>query len=227
MFEEGFYDLYDKTANKKRLTYKELTVGVAPGGYVAVWLVGRGFKTQVAGGYGEETEVSFDRFNPSGLKDRDLYVSHRLERVSPEALAKPIPFGLWETYATEYQWKPVVKGAIVDHVFFSDHMYYNGNKEIYVHQEANNIPLRSRTIPKQMDIDWESTDDAERISSEIYFDEEEIFIAFKELVTEPETQEAEIVFSFIDDENIDVFLKIDKEEKKLEKCVIKTYASSH
>ena len=227
LFEKGYTHIANKINEDRKDTYDEILVGVLPEGRLAVWLVGPGFTTQVGFFQGEETDVSFNDFNPSGIKDRELYVNTLVRQIPAEALAKPIPFGRWETYAKEYSWRPVIQGDIVDHVFFEDHYYYNGNKEVFIHQEANNVPLRNRTVPKRININWARKTDGYRLESEFEFDEEEMFSVFKELYTDPKTEQGELVFKYNAKKDVDIFLKVGDKQKQLKKVTLGTYKSTY
>ena len=160
LFEEGFLDITDKSKENVKRTFYEIVVGVGPGGVLGVWLTGIGHNIQVATFYGEETEVDFAQFNPDGIKDRNRFVNEiTAGRVSPQELAKPIDFTSWEQNAKNYLWKPVIEGAIIQDVFFTELKYYNNDKQIYVKDDAYTIPLSRRTIPKIINFNWSRKSD--------------------------------------------------------------------
>ncbi len=228
LFEEGFLDISDKSKENVKKTYYEIVVGVGPGGVVGVWLTGPGHNIQVATFYGEETEVDFADFNPDGIKDRDRFVKEiTAGRVSHTELSNPIDFKSWEYNAQSFNWQPKIEGTIVDYAFFTKMIYYNANKEILVKKEAHTIPLKQRTIPKVINFNWSRNPDGYRVESEFEFDKEEIFSVFKELFTDPKTQQAELIFKYKAKKDVEVFLKVGDQQKKLEKVQLGTFKSIH
>ncbi len=225
LFEEGFLDIRDTTTHNVKRTYTEIIVGVGPGGLLGVWLSGVGNKTQVATFYGEETHIDFRDFNPSGILDRDLYVSRRKAEVDPSELNKPIPFKVWETYAKTYIWKPVIRGSIVKKAFRLRTEHYNGNAEFLVKDAIKNTTLKPRTIPSAVIVNWEKTD-GKRLMSEFYFNEQEILDSFETRFKDPEKDTAEFIFEFKIKKDVDVFLKVGNTQIPLKHVKIDLYKST-
>ena len=225
LFEEGFLKHDFKTDKEVKKTYDKIVVGVGPGGLVGVWLNGYNNSVQVATFYGEETDVDFSRLIPNGITDRELYVSNRLKEISQEELEKPIPFGLWETYAKRYQWKPVIESELLTEVKLLNTTYYNGDKEALFKSDAEKLDFKFRAIPENVFVDWGRSNGA-GVRSKFYFDETEMFQTFNQLLTDPETQQGELVFKFKGTQEADVFLKVGDRQKQLEKVKLETYNSS-
>lgn len=120
---KGEFDLpYDKilalfregvAADKDNPHYSRIMVGVAPGGAVAVWVVG--FNTvEVFFGYAQKVEVDPSRaFDVpfESKKESDNYIREVMEGLlTPEELQSlkknGVPFGLWERYRKRYDWVP-------------------------------------------------------------------------------------------------------------------------
>ncbi|MAN50780.1 MAG: hypothetical protein CMG77_02535 [Marinimicrobium sp.] len=96
--------------------YDELTVGMAPGGSVAVWLVGIGKTTEIFFGKAEPIDYDWkkywsDAFMSDHPKPREQYVEKALELyLTPEQRKRleteGIPFDKWERMRTHYHWQP-------------------------------------------------------------------------------------------------------------------------
>lgn len=223
LFEQGFIDIGTKNTKD---TYNEIIVGVAPGGIATVWLMGAGHQVQVGIFKGEETEVNWEDFNPDGTKDRNKYINISLnEDYTPEELAKPIPFGLWETYATKYNWKPVIKGQELSFVFQSLTEFYSGETEMHVGEEAKKIVTRNSAVPKTQEIWWQSTS-GKRYITVINFDEQEIFSAFQNVVKDKINDKVFLQFIYSSKKEVHVFLNTEKDKIQLNKIEIEIYKSS-
>lgn len=71
-FREGYID-YD---SKKKETYSNIYIGIAPGGVLVIWMAGSGNQQVEIGRYqAMETEVEMKEVNPSGIQDRKEYVN--------------------------------------------------------------------------------------------------------------------------------------------------------
>ncbi len=225
LFEDGFLDILDKSDKNVKEYFSEIIVGVGPGGLVGVWLSGLGQTVQVATFYGEEIEIDFKDFNPSGIMDRDSYVKDEIQGLPLEELKKPINYKLWETYAKMHLWKPVIQGTVFKSAITIENLHYNGNNEYLVKNEAKAVDIKTRPIPKEVRFNWVRKD-GKRVLSEIKFNEEEIFQAFEEVITDIENDKAELIFNFNATKDIDVFLKAGDKQKQLETIDLKTYKSN-
>ncbi len=225
LLEQGFISIDALTKKEIKRNYTEIVVGVAPGGYVGIWLNGYNNSIQIAGFYAEETEIDFERLVPNGITDRELYVSNRVREVDAIEREKPIPFGLWETYAKTFTWQPSIKGNIVKDVFLLNSKYYNGNQEFLFKSDILKMDFKPRTIPKYISINWERQDGF-RLKSNFYIDEKEIFESFKTLIVDPEKDTATLVFNFNATKDVDVFLKVGNTQKQLENITLETYKSA-
>jgi predicted DNA-binding WGR domain protein len=102
--------------NPERPTYNGITVGVAPGGAVSVWL--KGFKTKEVF-FGQAEKVNIDPSKGHDLPldskaEADAYTNEVLiDTVTPEQLASlkknGVPFGTWARYRKLYKWIPRYK----------------------------------------------------------------------------------------------------------------------
>ena len=112
LFEDGFDD------GKRHETYGRIMTGIAPGGAVAVWLLGA---VTVEVLYGQAQKVDLDPSRAFGVpfkdkEDSDEYIAKQLPNsLKPEEIESlkknGIPFGLWARYRNRYNWKPVIVKA--------------------------------------------------------------------------------------------------------------------
>ncbi len=83
--------------------YREMMVGIAPGGVVAVWAAGRR-QTEVFFGQAEKIACN------TSLASEENVARELADALSPErlqALKKDgVPFGLWARYRNKYNWLP-------------------------------------------------------------------------------------------------------------------------
>ncbi len=114
IFEKGYKNNTDKgVVMDHEFTFR---INVAPGGTVAIWLMGQyGFQREVGFYQAKKTSVVWREFVPNGLQDRVLYVSNRLKkRVTKKQLEQyqneGIPYEKWKNYRQQFEWKVSMKG---------------------------------------------------------------------------------------------------------------------
>jgi len=102
--------------NNDMPNYNSIMVGIAPGGAVSVWVVGKGGYIEVFFGQAEKIELdpseAFD-LPFENKEDEDEYMHEGLvEVLATEELnhlkKNGIPFGLWARYRLHYEWVPVL-----------------------------------------------------------------------------------------------------------------------
>ncbi|WP_341938819.1 DUF2931 family protein [Marinimicrobium sp. C2-29] len=113
MFNEGFQS--HKTPPKTK-RYHKIAVGMAPGGSVAVWLIGAGKTTEIFFGQADPIDYDWkkywtDSFMNDHPKPREDYYEDSLEQfLTPEERKRleeeGIPFDKWSRMRTHYHWRP-------------------------------------------------------------------------------------------------------------------------
>lgn len=172
--------------NKKFPRYREIMVGIAPGGVVAVWLTG--FKTtEIFFGNAEKINLEFGnvlglRFSNKQEEDSFIYkqLVNVLKQDELDSLKNNgVPFGLWSRYRNEYKWNFKSRNPINFKEDVIGIRYLKGDTErIKFPFESDLIsnlkplPRRISVIPKFMD---------KNIPYVIYFDEFELMNAFEKL----------------------------------------------
>ncbi len=227
-FKEGYYSPNEPG----HVTYDEIVVGVAPGGAVAVWLRGIDRTTEVFFGHAQKEEGRWTSIIDNPAYTREEFIRSEIESsLTPEALASlrknGVPLGRWDSYRTRYRWQPVFTGMTVrDHLIYQVH-YYNGEKGyLYAAPAAAdaNTPL---AVPSHMAFIWARTK-VNGLKFKLFFDETEIFNAFKQLGSQNQTLQLETRMERIMREgeaklNFTVWLRNEKEAIELKQTRMETY----
>ncbi|PIF46651.1 Protein of unknown function (DUF2931) [Chryseobacterium sp. 52] len=214
LFRNGYYTPSDgDDPNPRKENYNQIIVGFAPGGVVVVWLSGGGRQVEIGRYEGKKITIpksEIDALSPGPQKNMfdpgyQSKIMHEFgivpEEVAKANEGKPIPYGLWDSYRTEYNWTLVTE--LPNDLKNKDvGIYaYNGNREelfgeTLVQKYPKIIPdnvkwntPQKRTIPGKVDFSWV---DENRYYSEIEFDKNEIFSAFKEVSSAEPNAEIEL-----------------------------------
>ena len=191
LFNEGFQSTVRKRG-KVMITYDTVTVGFAPGGVVVVWLQNGGRQVEIGRYQGNKVIISSKEIASLDSHERLLFDPIDRERTlkNPKIIApevqeanknKPIPYGLWDSYRIKYNWRPtfvfVREGKMNDILSFD---MFNGEAETLLDDEIIENVYKERAIPKGLYTGWWDKV-GQGYGGNIYFDEKEIFAAFKEL----------------------------------------------
>ena len=239
-FYEGLFELhYDKIkeefdkmwlaypnkslyAASKYNRFTDIIVGVAPKGYVIVWLSSLSQQIQIGRFQAKETKaITWGRFaGMNGIapeQTRERYV--RMYREM-EKMPSSIPFGKLEQYQKKYTWKPKivyetsVSGEKILPLKYRI-QYYSGDLEyIYELYEKKNLPL-SRFVPKE--IIFEFNIGSKAFGGGFDIDEEDIYKAFNLLAKDNET-DLELVVKLDKDEEISKIVLRNKTNEYVLKC---------
>ncbi|WP_158978871.1 DUF2931 family protein [Cellulophaga sp. L1A9] len=224
LFKKGFLD-----NTGKQDKYTNLTVGLAPGGAVSVWMMGAGNYVEVGHYQATKTDVAMKDFAPYASMNREEFVNDVQKHFSEETknnLAKEgIPIGKWTAYRKSYNWKPTFKhkdgGVLVDFL----NKFYNG--ELYNIRADNPILQEFRVSPptRRISFDWDDKTKT-RYTGVIHFDEKEIWNAFEKMYENPKTTQAELLLE-VDKYNssIRITLKSENDTIPIEKSQIKIYVT--
>jgi hypothetical protein len=183
LFNEGYYSPNEGG----HVTYSRILVGVAPGGAVAVWLIGLDKTTEVFFGHAAKEEGNWSSIynNPNKTYTREEFVRLEIQDTlkTPEALEalrkNGVPIGLWDSYRTRYRWQPKFTGMEVRAGGVDSVDYFNGEKD-YIAYPIKEPDTTTRVVPKQLRFIWAQTK-VSGLKFKLYFDEAEIFAAFKTL----------------------------------------------
>jgi len=116
-FSQGF-EIKGASGKPQHLNYDVISVGMAPGGVVVVWISGVGWQKEIGRYQGKkvtipESEIAkLDSHENRFWRKDYLEMVHTREQIIPKKVqeenkGKPIPLGLWDVYRTRFSWKPV------------------------------------------------------------------------------------------------------------------------
>ncbi|MGS2760949.1 DUF2931 family protein [Sinomicrobium sp. M5D2P9] len=222
LFKEGFTDHL-----KKQRTYGRISVGVAPGGMVVVWLLGGGKTVEVGHFKAEKTQVSKEAWMPNAELSVDELLENRyIRNVSDEIKNQPLPFDLWGTYREQYTWYPQMEFQNEETLENMLVRYYNG-EGFYTHGSNPEIATdEKRALPKDIQLEWIGKNE-QKYGAKVSFEEEEIFTRYKKVFKENKEDKATLVIHVKEDNTkIQLSLKGRQEEIPITKAEIKVYPVS-
>ena len=192
LFRQGFMftDTYKGTT--EHVTYKGITIGLAPGGVVVLWLVHPWRRTEVGRYQAKETFVDVNEFydNPSNDTQQQFYdwwYNHSVPKETQEKIKQHgIPFGLWDAYRVHYNWRFKMQFYKEDKEDYRHCTYLNGEEEII---EGDSLLNNFMQKPLPWRIDFKFTEKW----AETEFNDEELMAAFKELTKENKDEPIEII----------------------------------
>ncbi|WP_018344943.1 DUF2931 family protein [Cytophaga aurantiaca] len=220
LFEAGFYE-YDI---KQKDTYKDILIGLAPGGVVVVWLVGGQVETEVARFQGKETIINNVNVSDSNY---DMFEDDYVDFVlTNRGIDKgPIPFGLWDMYREKYSWCPVLVLPEGYELAIEWMTLFNGEKEKNYKEHPDFGNYKQRALPSYMLFNWYASD-GRKYGVDVFFDEVEIFDAFKQIYKANREQDVELVFELNDAKTAFIIsLRSKTQQIELHKVKAKIYKS--
>jgi hypothetical protein len=123
-----------------------------------------------------------------------------------------------EKYRRHFLWSPKIIGSIKP--LNSLYYYYNGESEYNFNNSEKEV---NRPVPKRINIKWVDTKNR-KFSSEIVFDEAEVFSAFQSFSGEHKSENIRMQFEISDlTQEIKVFLCNDTYMYEFKKCTIDVY----
>ena len=181
LFNEGYYS----PKEEGHATYMGVMAGVAPGGSVAVWLLGVNKTTEVFFGKAEKTQdIPWARIYDGSEITREEYVHESLEdAIGIEKInslkQNGIPFELWNSYRARYPWQPLI---IADHPppFVDAIFYFNGEEDAFRYPLDEPTASALRSVPRKVFYIWDNPEGKAKYLT-FNFDEAETFAAFKKL----------------------------------------------
>ena len=222
LFQEGYMSK-DREGIWSHVTYKNITVGLAPGGTVVLWLTGKNKRVEIAHYQAQETFVSVNEFyrNPDEDTQQEFYDYFYNAYIPKETRAyikeKGVPINLWNDYRTKYKYHFNL------HFYKSDKetlvrytKYVNGEEEKEKVEET--VLDKSKALPSYVRFYFN------QFNAETEFDGEEILDAFKKISkNHPDKKieiEARVTFMY---KTVEFTVKCEGEEIPLEKTVVKMW----
>ncbi|MBF4517906.1 DUF2931 family protein [Flavobacterium sp. ANB] len=224
LFREGFYNWDNVKKAPKHSTYNHITIAVAPGGVVVIFITGTAHRKEVARYQAKETFVDVNAFydNPDGDNQQEFYdwwYKKSVPKYLQEKIAKSgIPYGIWDIYREKYNWRFQTffyKEDTLTDLYVS---YINGEANYMNENELAKKNINHLALPLNVRFYYKI------YNGEAKFDEEEIVAAFKKLKkNHPDaTIEIEVRPAFMY-KSTTFTVKCEGEEIPLEKTVVKMY----
>ena len=224
LFREGFYNWDNVKKEPKHDTYNHITIGVAPGGIVVLFITGSAHRTEVARYLAKETFVDVNTFydNPHEHTQQqffDTLFEITVPKYLQEKIAKSgIPYGIWDIYREKYSWRfqPFFyKEDKLHHYYVA---YINGEEDNLYEDVINKKLFNHLPLPVNISFYFKI------YNGEAKFDEEEIVAAFKKMKKNHPDKNIEIeirpAFMY---KTTTFTVKCDGEEILLERTLVKMY----
>ena len=205
------------------LTYGKLTVGMAPGGVVVLWLSGKSHRVEICRLQAKEVFVDKDDFRRRVFENEtqqeffdvayDLALSDSIKQDIKE---RGIPFGLWDEYREKYNYRFTFRPYDDrDKFTYINALYYNGEAEEILKPDLALKKYTSRGIPYRCNFIFFS------YSTEIIFNDREMIQVFKEMKKKHPGKPIDIILTptFLYNE-IKVSVKCEDEEIPLSKYIM-------
>ncbi len=225
LFNKGFIDRMNNP-----VTYSSIICGMAPGGIVSLWLIGAGKTKEIAHFKAVETEISMKDFVPDAVISREEYVINRLNGLDDDVkiyLQKEgVTYGKWTEYRKRYEWKPEFKLTNKGEFYEIFIDYFNGEHIYTVATNPGFQDYQALALPKYAKLYWED-ENKNIFGSKLYFDEEEVKNAFETIARTSKNNKIDLLFQ-VDKYNdgMEIFLKSDTDNIKLEKTRIKIFETT-
>ena len=222
LFEDGYMNK-DQNGVWSHITYKKITVGLAPGGTVVLWLSGPNKKIEIAHYQATETFVSVNEFyrNPDEDTQQEFYdIFYKIEvpKETKDYIKKNgVPVKLWKEFRTKYNYRFNIHFYKTDKESSErETEYVNGEKEIVKIEDLN--VYQNKPLPSYCRF-WFS-----QYNAEAEFDGEEILNAFKKLtIAHPDKKieiEAKVAFMY---KTTTFTVRCEGDEIPLEKTVVRMW----
>lgn len=234
---------------RKRETLGAISVGVAPGGVVAIWLKGPGKSLEVFYDRATKVNLPWDVLTQAKHISRQQYVEDivrgtlaplvpmgpdremRRDKDAPEARAAYAalkkngpPFGLWDRLRKRYAWQPETINLPLRDDEVGPILYYNGEAESLFLPLDQATAAATRPVPEQLSFVWKDPARPKGLLVEIYFNEKEVFDAFEKLGANNQPLKLELKIEQKNGNNsFTVALKNDKERIEFDHHQLKTY----
>jgi hypothetical protein len=227
LFREGFYNWDSVTKLPEHETYNHITIAVAPGGVVVLFITGAAHRVEVARYQAKETFVDVNAFydNPDGDNQQEFYdwwYKNSVPKHLQEKIAKSgIPYGIWDTYREKYNWRFQSFFYKEDTLTDLHVTYINGEQDYLNEEELGKKAFNHVALPVDASFFFKI------YNGDAKFDEDEIVAAFKKMKKNHPDKNIEIevrpAFMY---KTMSFTVKCEGDEILLEKTVAKMYKNS-
>jgi hypothetical protein len=224
LFREGFYNRNSVTKSPEHETYNHITIAVAPGGTVVLFITGIAHRVEIAHYQAKETFVDVNAFydNPNEHTQQQFYdtlFEITVPKYLQEKIAKSgIPFGIWDMYREKYNWHFQTSFYKEDTLTNLSVTYINGEEDYFNEEELSKNIFSESALPKYIRFYFKI------YNGEATFDEDEIVAAFKKMkkIHQDKNIEIEVRPAFMY-KTTSFTVKCEGDEIRLEKTVAKIY----
>ncbi|MFH6936180.1 DUF2931 family protein [Flavobacterium sp. FlaQc-30] len=182
LFREGFYNWNNVKKELEHETYDHITIAVAPGGIVMLFLTGAAHRKEIVRYQAKETEVNLNTFLPvpGAFKDLesfyDIFYKGTVPKYLQEKIAQSgIPYGIWDTYREKYNWRfttSFLKEDKLSHIYVA---YINGEEDNIYHDRIDKHLFNNLPLPSNISFYFNV------YNGEAKFDSDEIVAVFKKM----------------------------------------------
>ena len=220
-----FSEKFISPITDKEAAFDYLVLGIIPNGKVVVWANGGRVSKEICLlSFKEDKTVKWVEFmsNPDYQMEQyanELLDELLLEKDSINLKKNGVDTLLYvEKYRQHFLWSTKIVGSIKP--LNSMYYYYNGESEFNFNNSEEEV---NRPVPKNIGIDWKDTK-GEKFSSDILFDEGEVFSAFDSLSGEHKSGKIQMQFEISDyTQDIEIILRNDTYLYTFKKCIIDVY----
>ena len=201
-------------------TYDRITLGIAPGGIIIVWLTGNHHRKEIARLQGKESFVDKDDFRPNPDPDETqqqffdtFYEISVPDSIQQEIKTQGIPFGRWDAYREKFKYRFVLNPYDgKDHFTHNYYLFFNGEADEFFPDVLDKNEYFLRGIP------YDCTFMMTKYNTEIFFNDQEMLEVFNYFKKKYPDKPIDIIitptFMYND---INVSVKCEDEEIKLQK----------
>lgn len=182
LFREGFYNWDRVKKELKHDTYNHITIAVAPGGVVVLFLTGDWHRVEIAKYQAQEASVDLNVFLPvpGAFKDLETFYDIFYKGAVPKYLQEKIknsgiPFGVWDVYREKYKWRFqsfFYKEDVLTHYYIT---YVNGEEDNIYQDIIDKKPFNTVPLPINISFYFKI------YNGKAKFDPDEIVAAFKKM----------------------------------------------
>jgi hypothetical protein len=167
--------------------FKNLIVGVTPGGGVMVWM--ESTRQQIEIGHYQAREIQMDWNEFAGVNNfgdgstRQQFIESQKNRIT-----LPIPFGKAEKYREKFVWKcGVESNANIETISFQLYLLNGEVESIYGEYNSGLNEFKKRAAPAQLNFILQEAN-KKGYNFEILFDEDDLFKAFHTICADKKTE---------------------------------------
>ncbi len=177
-----FNEAVNGPSDEKLINYNKIAIGIAPDGFLSIWLSVSGIFKEVATFWAEEIDIEWKMIFEELSISRDEYIKANLAELLPAEYVQKngtntFMLKQWEKYSTKYNFEIQYNSSIAIndvwvHFFNGEHYFYNKN-------EVQSIYSDRFALPERIEFSFNSNQNRQLVK--INFDYFEIFKSIEKL----------------------------------------------